>query len=118
VRGRDGRVREPGTYARSKGTRETQGLKRDPKTHFCREQVTDSAQKTHPRTHVRARLWPMDRVSLEQMLGRGLSLAEIGRRFGRHEATVSYWLKQYGLEAANHETHAARVASQKRSWRG
>jgi len=50
----------------------------------------------------------MDRASLERMLGHGLSLAEIGKRFGRHEATVSYWLKQYGLEAANHEKHAAR----------
>jgi transposase len=50
----------------------------------------------------------MDRASLEQLLGQGLPLAEIGKRFGRHEATVSYWLKQYGLEAANHEKHAAR----------
>lgn len=50
----------------------------------------------------------MDRASLEQMLGQGLSLTEIGRRFGRHEATVSYWLKKHGLDAANHEKHAAR----------
>jgi transposase len=50
----------------------------------------------------------MDRASLEQLLGQGLSLAEIGRRFGRHEATVSYWLEKYGLEAANHAKHAAR----------
>ena len=50
----------------------------------------------------------MDRVSLDQMLGQGLSLAEIGKRFGRHEATVSYWLKQYGLDAANREKHAPR----------
>jgi transposase len=50
----------------------------------------------------------MDRASLEQMLGQGLSLADIGRRFDRHEATVSYWLKKYGLDAANHEKHAAR----------
>ena len=49
----------------------------------------------------------MDRASLEQLLGQGLSLAEIGRRFGAHEATVGYWLKQYGLEAANHDKHAA-----------
>ena len=38
---------------------------------------------------------------MEQLLGQGLSLAEIGRRFGRHEATVSYWLRKYGLEAVN-----------------
>jgi transposase len=50
----------------------------------------------------------MDRASLEQLLGRGLSLAEIGRRFQRHEATVSYWVKRYGLEAANRATHSAR----------
>jgi transposase len=50
----------------------------------------------------------MDRESLEQMLGQGLSLAEIGRRFGRHEATVAYWIKQHGLKAANQEKHASR----------
>jgi transposase len=50
----------------------------------------------------------MDRASLEQLLGQGLSLAEIGRRFDRHEATVSYWLKKYGLEAANHGKHEAK----------
>jgi transposase len=43
----------------------------------------------------------MDRASLEQMLEQGLSLAEIGRRVGRHEATVSYWLKKYGLVPAH-----------------
>src|ERR1700677_4121674 len=50
----------------------------------------------------------MDRTSLEEMLGRGLSLAEIGKRFDLHESTVSYWLKQHGLEAANRDKHAAR----------
>jgi IS30 family transposase len=50
----------------------------------------------------------MDRASLEQLLGQGLSLAEIGRRFGRHEATVSYWVKKHGLEAANGDKHSAR----------
>jgi transposase len=50
----------------------------------------------------------MDRVSLEQLLGQGLSLAEIGRRFDLHEATVSYWLKKHGLQAANRAKHASR----------
>ncbi|HEX5308217.1 MAG TPA: helix-turn-helix domain-containing protein [Solirubrobacteraceae bacterium] len=50
----------------------------------------------------------MDRDSLESLLGQGLSLAEIGRRFDRHEATVSYWMKKYGLEAVRREQHAAR----------
>jgi transposase len=53
-------------------------------------------------------MWRMDRASLEQLLDRGLSLAEIGRRFGRHEATVSYWLKKHGLEAVNHGKHVAK----------
>jgi transposase len=49
----------------------------------------------------------MDRAALEQMLGEGLSLAEIGRRLDRHESTVSYWLARYGLHA-NGRKHAAR----------
>jgi transposase len=50
----------------------------------------------------------MDRTSLEQLLGQGLSLAEIGRRFGLHEATVSYWVKKHGLRAVNHDKYAPR----------
>jgi transposase len=50
----------------------------------------------------------MDRESLEQLLSRGLSLAEIGRRLDLHEATVGYWVKKHGLRAANHTKHAAR----------
>jgi len=50
----------------------------------------------------------VDRASLEQLLAQGLSLAEIGRRADRHEATVAYWLKKYGLEAAHRAKHAAR----------
>jgi IS30 family transposase len=50
----------------------------------------------------------MDRASLEQLLGRGLSLAEIGRRFDRHEATVGYWVKKHGLQAMNRDKYAAR----------
>src|SRR4051812_12513826 len=41
--------------------------------------------------------WGMDRASLESFLERGLSLAEIGRRVGRHESTVGYWVRKYGL---------------------
>lgn len=47
----------------------------------------------------------MDRASLEQLLDRGLSLAEIGKRFGLHESTVAYWLKKHGLEAAHRQKH-------------
>lgn len=50
----------------------------------------------------------MERASLEKLLGQGLSLAEIGRRFDRHEATVAYWVKKHGLAAANREKHLAK----------
>lgn len=50
----------------------------------------------------------MDRVSLEQLLWQGLSLAEIGSRFGLHESTVSYWVEKHGLQAAHRERHRAR----------
>jgi transposase len=55
----------------------------------------------------------MDRVSLELLLRQGLSLAEIGKRFDRHEATVAYWVAKHGLEAANRGKHAARGAPPK-----
>jgi transposase len=50
----------------------------------------------------------VDRESLEALLARGLSVEEIGRRFGRHPSTVSYWMKKYGLEAQGRKKHAAR----------
>jgi transposase len=50
----------------------------------------------------------MDREVLEQLLGDGLSLAEIGRRVDLHEATVGYWVKKHGLRAVNHTRHASR----------
>jgi hypothetical protein len=50
----------------------------------------------------------MDRARLEGFLSEELSLAEIGRRVGRHEATVGYWVKKYGLHAVNRRKFAAR----------
>jgi transposase len=50
----------------------------------------------------------MERSALEAYLSEGLSLAEIGRRVGRHEATVAYWLGRYGLRAAHTAKHASR----------
>jgi len=50
----------------------------------------------------------MDRASLEQLLGQGLSLCQIARRFGLHESTVGYWVQKHGLRAVNHDKHAAR----------
>jgi transposase len=43
----------------------------------------------------------VDSAPLEQLLGQGLSLAEIGRRLGLHESTVGYWVRRHGLEAVN-----------------
>jgi transposase-like protein len=50
----------------------------------------------------------VDRDALELLLKRGLSLAEIGRRFGRDESTVGYWVKKHRLVAVNAEKHAGR----------
>jgi len=50
----------------------------------------------------------MDRTSLEQLLGQGLSLAEIGRRFDLHESTVGHWVEKHGLRAVNRDKHLAR----------
>ena len=50
----------------------------------------------------------MEPAPLEEMLAEGLSLAAMGRRLGRHESTVVYWLERYGLRAVNAEQHAAR----------
>jgi transposase-like protein len=47
---------------------------------------------------------------LEQMLNEGLSLEAMGRQAGLHPSTVSYWLRQYGLQPAGHARHAPRGA--------
>ncbi len=52
----------------------------------------------------------MDRRSLELFLSQGLSLQAIGRRLGRHEATVAYWAEKHGLQAANRDRHLPRGA--------
>jgi transposase len=52
----------------------------------------------------------MDRPVLKEMLDEGLSLAEIGRRVGRHESTVAYWLAKHGLRASGHERYASKGA--------
>lgn len=48
----------------------------------------------------------MEKGFLEECLAEGMSLEAIGKRTGKHESTVSYWLKKHGLEAAGSETHA------------
>ena len=45
----------------------------------------------------------MEKELLEECLGEGLSLEAIGERVGKHESTVSYWLKKHGLVAAKAE---------------
>jgi transposase len=52
----------------------------------------------------------MERAVLKELLGEGLSLAEIGRRLDRHESTVASWLRRHGLEACGRERHAPKGA--------
>jgi transposase len=50
----------------------------------------------------------MQKEFLEECLGEGLSLEAIGKKAGKHESTVSYWMKKHGLEAARAEEHASK----------
>ncbi len=52
----------------------------------------------------------MDKASLEELLGRGLSVEEIGRRFDRNPSTVSYWMRKHGLVANDGDKYAAKGA--------
>jgi transposase len=55
----------------------------------------------------------MEKEFLEECLAEGMSLEAIGEKVGRHESTVSYWLKKHGLVAAQAEKHAAKGAPSK-----
>src|SRR6202046_939105 len=48
----------------------------------------------------------MDKDALQLLLAQGVSVEQIGRRFGRHPSTVSYWMRKHGLEAPNRAKHA------------
>lgn len=48
----------------------------------------------------------MDKGFLEECLAEGLSLEAIGKRVGKHESTVSHWLKKHGLQAVGSNRHA------------
>jgi transposase len=50
----------------------------------------------------------MDKDSLILLLAQGLSVENIGKRFGKHPSTVSYWMEKHGLVAVNREKHAAK----------
>ncbi len=55
----------------------------------------------------------MEKEFLEACLAEGLSLETIGKRVGKHESTVSYWLKKHGLVAARAEMHSAKGGPEK-----
>jgi transposase len=55
----------------------------------------------------------MEKALLEECLAEGMSLEAIGKRAGKHESTVSYWLKKHGLVAARAKKHAAKGAPAK-----
>jgi transposase len=50
----------------------------------------------------------VDKESLELLSGQGLSLEQIGARFGKHPSTVSYWMGKYGLTAVHREKHSSK----------
>ena len=53
----------------------------------------------------------MDRDSLQLLLAQGYSVEQIGRRFGRHPSTVSYWMRKHGLVASTAPSTPPRVES-------
>ncbi len=55
----------------------------------------------------------MDKGFLEECLAEGMSLEAIGKRVGKHESTVSYWLKKHGLVAVHAEKHSAKGGLEK-----
>jgi transposase len=55
----------------------------------------------------------MEKELLEECLGEGLSLEAIGKRVGKHESTVGYWMKRHGLQASKAGVHAAKGAPSK-----
>lgn len=55
----------------------------------------------------------MDRNALQLLLAQGVSVEQIGRRFGRHPSTVSYWMRKHGLEAPNRAKHASKGGIQR-----
>jgi transposase len=50
----------------------------------------------------------MDKQSLECLLDQGVSVEQIGKRFGKDPSTVSYWMRKYGLVSPYREKHAAK----------
>jgi transposase-like protein len=50
----------------------------------------------------------VDKDSLQLLLGQGLSIERIAKRFGRDPSTVSYWVKKHGLSSPFAKKHAAK----------
>ena len=50
----------------------------------------------------------MEKEFLEECLAKEMSLGTIAGSVGKHESTVSYWLRKYGLEASQVKKHAAK----------
>jgi len=50
----------------------------------------------------------VDKQSLELLLGQGVSIEQIAKRFGKDPSTVSYWVKKHGLQSPYAEKHAAK----------
>jgi transposase len=55
----------------------------------------------------------MEKQSLESLLGQGVSVEQIAKRFGKDPSTVSYWMKKYGLVSPYREKHAAKGGIEK-----
>ncbi|MGN6558485.1 MAG: helix-turn-helix domain-containing protein [Solirubrobacterales bacterium] len=58
----------------------------------------------------------MEKELLEECLAEGMSLEAIGKQVGKHESTVSYWLKKHGLAAARAEKHASKDGTASCRW--
>jgi transposase-like protein len=50
----------------------------------------------------------MDENSLRLLVAQGVSVEQIGRRFGKNPSTVSYWMGKFGLQAPNREKYTAK----------
>jgi transposase len=50
----------------------------------------------------------MDQQALELLLGQGMSIERIAKRFGKDPSTVSYWVKKHGLRSPYADKHAAK----------
>jgi transposase-like protein len=48
----------------------------------------------------------MDGESLRLLLGQGLSVEKIARRFGKDPSTVAHWMHEHGLESPHRDKHA------------